>query len=98
MGVVTFSRRDFLKGSAIAGVIGLIGLPTIPLLESSMQFKLGKNAPNASAPQVHLDRYLNYNNLPEPPAEFGHESLIPNWLMLGNDRVGDCAVAGPFHA
>lgn len=36
--------------------------------------------------------------LPTPPEEFGHEALIEDWDVLGNDVVGDCAIAGPYHA
>jgi hypothetical protein len=36
--------------------------------------------------------------LPTPPVEFGHEGLVDNWGMLANDTIGDCAIAGPYHA
>lgn len=36
--------------------------------------------------------------LPTPPKEFGHETLVSDWGVLGNDVAGDCAIAGPYHA
>lgn len=60
--------------------------------------KLGKRAP-VSTPRLKFGRYINpFAPLPTPPAEFGHEQLVSDWQMLGNDTVGDCAVAGPLHA
>ena len=44
--------------------------------------------------------YRNYRLaavLPSRPKTFGHQNLISNWGMLGNDTVGDCVVAGSCH-
>ena len=35
--------------------------------------------------------------LPTPPVTFGHENLITNYGMLGNDQYGDCVIAGSCH-
>ena len=35
--------------------------------------------------------------LPKRPAHFGHENLVDQWQMLGNDRYGDCVWAGAAH-
>lgn len=43
--------------------------------------------------------YRNYRGvtLPPIPKSFGHQSLVSNWGMLGNDNVGDCVIAGADH-
>lgn len=43
--------------------------------------------------------YRNYRGaaLPPIPKSFGHQSLVSNWGMLGNDTVGDCVIAGADH-
>jgi hypothetical protein len=35
--------------------------------------------------------------MPEPPSNFGHEKLIRQWGMLGNDVAGNCVFAGAGH-
>jgi hypothetical protein len=35
--------------------------------------------------------------LPNIPAEFGHDRLITDWEMLGNNQFGDCVWAGAAH-
>jgi hypothetical protein len=42
-------------------------------------------------------KYRTAEPLPQHPATFGHEGLITDWMMLGNDQVGDCVVAGGGH-
>ena len=60
--------------------------------------KLGKTAARAGAMTFKLSNYINKKVLPKPPAQFGHEGLIPaTWGMLGNDRYGDCVFAGAAH-
>ena len=44
-----------------------------------------------------MSRYLIPAKLPTPPAEFGHDAVIGDWEMLGNDTVGDCVIAGALH-
>jgi hypothetical protein len=62
-----------------------------------MSFKLGLKPPRPGAVKLRLATYMNYSTLPTPPAEFGHYDLVTNYGMLANDRVGDCAIAGPMH-
>jgi hypothetical protein len=66
-------------------------------------YKLGKRP---ARPRPTDLRFSNYRVgllpiapvLPPPPAgKFGHELLVPTWGVLGNDTVGDCAVAGAAH-
>jgi len=58
--------------------------------------KLGKKPARPGAFRLRLRDYLV--TLPTPPAEFGHDGLVAtDWGMLGNDRVGDCVLAGGAH-
>lgn len=61
--------------------------------------------PTGKRPFVASDRDFRFKTLlaaqPEalapPPNRFGHGLLFPDWLMLGNDKVGDCVPAGLAH-
>lgn len=51
-------------------------------------------------PDVRDLKFKNYRTdapLPKHPASFGHESLVTEWGMLGNDQYGDCVWAGAAH-
>ena len=56
--------------------------------------KLGKVPARPDAVKLKFSSYINTNQLPTPPASFGHENLIQSWGMLGNDQYGDCVWAG----
>lgn len=63
-----------------------------------MAYKLGKT-PARRDPNVLL-----FTQFEEPgatltiaPIGFGHEKLVSDWGMLGNDTVGDCVEAGAAH-
>lgn len=60
------------------------------------ELKLGKKAARRKATDLH---FLDYRTSAEVkvPRTFGHETIVPNWGMLGNDRVGDCVWAGSDH-
>lgn len=61
---------------------------------------LGKLPARANAVSFKLRRYLaGTKAFPIVPKNFGHEEYDPpvNWGMLGNDRYGDCVVAGGAH-
>jgi flagellar hook protein FlgE len=61
--------------------------------------KLGK-LPAASSQPVKLKfrDFLDRTQLPPlPKGDFGHDSLVTNWGMLGNDKYGDCVLAGAGH-
>jgi hypothetical protein len=62
-------------------------------------YKLGKKPARAGAIKFALSRYADATALPPLPATFGHDALIgaKDWLMLGNDRYGDCVWAGAAH-
>lgn len=62
-----------------------------------MELRLGKK------PATHDLRDLLFADyktgaLKEAPVGFGHLKLVKNpWGILLNDRLGDCAIAGPMH-
>ena len=73
-----------------------------------MLYKLGKSPARPHA-GLKLRDYIQPHLLPPVPENFGHETLVPEWGMLGNgpgpgnpstapNGVGDCAIAGPYHA
>lgn len=59
------------------------------------KFKLGRNAKRQSKYALKLKDYIA--NLPQPPAVCDWSKVVLNWLMLGNDTVGDCTCAGALH-
>ncbi len=46
---------------------------------------------------LHMLAYYQENPLPKAPPTLGTPN-VPEWLMLGNDRYGDCTFAGAYHA
>jgi hypothetical protein len=62
-----------------------------------VNFRLGKLPARPDAVQLKMTRYLVPGELPTPPADFGHDAVVDNWQMLGNDTVGDCVIAGGLH-
>lgn len=59
--------------------------------------KLGKLPARPGAVTFKLSKYLLPQQLPAPPAAFGHDAIGRSWSMLGNDTVGDCVIAGGLH-
>lgn len=59
--------------------------------------KLGKLPARPGAVTFAFANYFDAAKLPTPPAVFGHEALVANYGMLGNDRYGDCVWAGAAH-
>lgn len=53
--------------------------------------------PEAVRGMLQFNNYVTMSRLPAVPSKFGHEKLIPDWGMLLNDRIGDCAIAGSLH-
>src|ERR1700752_3812644 len=62
-----------------------------------MNLKLGKLPAKYDHRDLMMERYLDLSKLPPLPKAFGHEGLISDWGMLGNDQVGDCTMAGSDH-
>ncbi len=46
---------------------------------------------------LQFSAYRTTGPLPKHPAHFGHEALVKQWQMLGNDQFGDCVWAGAAH-
>ena len=59
--------------------------------------KLGKLPARPGAVKLSFWDYIHPSRLPTPPAEFGHDGLVPSWPMFANDRYGDCVWAGAAH-
>jgi hypothetical protein len=59
--------------------------------------KLGKLPARPDAVQLKLAKYIDTTALPKPPKEFGHERLVTQWGMLGNDNAGCCVWSGAGH-
>ncbi len=60
--------------------------------------KLGKRAHTKDTRDLLWKDYVDravLPILPKPP--FGHANLVSDWLMLANDTLGDCVVAGSCH-
>ena len=60
-------------------------------------YKLGKLPPKIDKRTLKLSRYLVPAELPEIPESWDWGKAVPNWPMYANDRIGDCAIAGPAH-
>lgn len=59
--------------------------------------KLGK-LPATSDPRDLMFARFREPSLPQAPVGFDHTALVSGpWGMLANDRLGDCAIAGPGH-
>jgi hypothetical protein len=61
--------------------------------------KLGKLPASQGRPvRLKFRDFLDRTALPPlPKGDFGHDSLVTNWGMLGNDQYGDCVWAGASH-
>jgi hypothetical protein len=62
-----------------------------------MLYRTGKRAKETDERTLQLGHYLA-PSLPAPPPACDYAAKILAWRMLGNDRVGDCALAGQAHA
>ena len=60
-------------------------------------FATGKQPKESDPRTLALSSYLTPST-PTPPASVDWGSKVPDWGMLGNDTVGDCAWAGQAHA
>lgn len=56
--------------------------------------KLGKLPARKDAVKLKLKNYLLTI---ATPAKYGHQTLLADWGMLGNDQYGDCVWAGAGH-
>ena len=60
-----------------------------------MTLKLGKLPARPDSIKFKMGDY--WITLPKPPPAFGHQTMIDDWGMLGNDQYGDCVLAGGAH-
>ena len=63
----------------------------------NFRYKLGKRAPKLHAKTLFFKNY--HVAVPPPPSVCYYDKRLrqSDWLMLGNDNVGDCAIAAPAH-
>lgn len=59
--------------------------------------KLGKKPARANSIKLKFSSLADPAQLPKPPNRFGHEKLVDEWGMLGNDQYGCCVLAGAAH-
>ncbi len=60
-------------------------------------YQLGKLPKAVDDRNLMLADYLT-PAAPTPPPAVDYASAVTDWLMIGNDTVGDCALAGQAHA
>jgi hypothetical protein len=66
-------------------------------MNPGITLKLGKTPARPGAVKLKLANYLDTSALPKPPTSFGHERLVTQWGMLGNDTAGCCVWSGAGH-
>lgn len=59
--------------------------------------KLGKQVATHDKRDLLFTQFATYADLPKPPSRFGYGNAVSDWGMLGNDRYGDCVLAGAAH-
>jgi hypothetical protein len=59
--------------------------------------KTGKLPARTGAVKFAFGDFLHRAAAPVVPETFGHELAVGEWGMLGNDRVGNCVIAGGEH-
>jgi hypothetical protein len=64
--------------------------------EGELMFKLGRKAVKTDLRTLRMVRYLT-PALPPPPARVDWTKGQTAWLMLMNDSLGDCTIAGAMH-
>lgn len=62
-----------------------------------MQYKLGKKPARPGAMKLKFADFVKKPKLPTPPKSFGHDAIVKDWGMLGNDQYGCCVFAGAAH-
>lgn len=64
-----------------------------------IDLKFGKRPATEDQRDLKFVDYLDTTVLPTtfPHPNFGNGTLYRNWLMLGNDEVGDCVIASRAH-
>ena len=60
-------------------------------------YKLGKLPAVKDSVSFRLRDYLKLSSLPNPPQAGGHQNLVTEHYMFGNDQYGDCVCAEAGH-
>ncbi len=61
------------------------------------QLLMGRLPAQPELVKMEFKDYASIRLLPDPPQDFGHETLIPDWGMLGNDQAGCCYCSAIGH-
>jgi hypothetical protein len=61
------------------------------------KYRLGRKAVKRDSRTLKLASYIT-SALPAPPTSVDWTKGVKEWLMLGNDSLGDCTIAGAMHA
>lgn len=93
---VSFNRRDLFRFAGIAAAFSFPSLSTKGVMTSPSPLAYGKLPATPEAVALKLKDYIT-SPIWIPSGNFGHYSLVNNWQMLGNDTVGCCAIAQPYH-
>jgi hypothetical protein len=62
-----------------------------------MNHCLGKLPARPGAISFKFSKYFKVAALPTPPAVFGHQAIVNEWGVLGNDQYGCCVLSGGDH-
>lgn len=62
-----------------------------------IKLKLGKKPFKKDKRDLKLARYIDKTVLPTPPKNTNDHETFSDWLMLLNDQIGDCGIAGVYH-
>lgn len=57
----------------------------------------GKKPFTEKSKDFKFARYFDARKLPTVPNSFGHNKLVKDWQMLGNDVAGNCVIAAALH-
>lgn len=60
--------------------------------------KLGKRDRRFDRRTLTMSRYVNLSTIPEPPETCDNTRGVTDFGMMGNDKLGDCTIAGIAHA
>lgn len=65
--------------------------------------RLGKCPARLGAVKLRMSNYVDVKGIAKrlkitERSRVGHDKLVTNWGMLANDRLGDCVIAGIYHA
>jgi hypothetical protein len=66
-------------------------------LQPAQAVKLGKKAARKDERTFRLANYLTPLRLPQIPSHQTWSTAVPRFPMYENDKIGDCAIAGPAH-